>query len=293
MDTRFTELRLRSERVLNPQGVALRREYLVRQRPVILMGRGKSGTRLLAWACTKLNIELGTSETLATGDIDYRPLREVLRALARRNLDVRTMEQLRTAELNLFQKSAYEASRWLRGRTGRDRGWGWKWPETYLITPYVYKTFPQGRYIHMVRDGRDIAFKHHSTDDATRKLGRTILRYLDVHNEPRHLQNAASWEFQVKGYREFAAEIPAAQRFDMTYEEFCRDPMQLMERIAEFLEVPMTDACRDYIRTTTTSAQISQYQDADQEQIAEVEARIGPTLTALGYPLSTDSKSGA
>ena len=290
MDRTFTEVRCRLERRLSPGHGAARRDFLRRQRPVILMGRGKSGTRLMAWACAKLGLSLGTTETLPAGDIDHRPFREVIKALARRNLDVQTLGELREAELILFQKSAYEALHWLRRQPGGERGWGWKWPETYLIAPYVFATFPHGRYIHMVRDGRDIAFKHHSTDDASRKLGRAVLAHLDMSAAPRYLQNAVSWEFQVNIYRTFAQVIPPAQRFEMTYEQFCSDPQGMMQRIAEFLQVPMTDACRAYIDGTLTSGQIAQYRDADPAHLAAVEARIGPTLRALGYTLSTPAE---
>lgn len=291
MDRTLTAFRCWLERGLSPRRNEARREFLRQQRPVILMGRGKSGTRLMAWACSKLGLSLGTSASLPAGDIDHRPFREVIKVLARRNLDVQTLGEVREAELILFQKSAYEAAHWLRLQPGGEHGWGWKWPETYLLAPYVFATFPHGRYIHMVRDGRDIAFKHHSTDDASRKLGRAVLAHLGVSGAPRYLQNAVSWEFQVNSYRTFAQVIPPAQRFEMTYEQFCSDPQGMMQRIAEFLHLPMTDACRAYIDGTLTAGQIAQYRDADPVQLAAVEARIGPTLKALGYHLSMPAGS--
>jgi hypothetical protein len=35
--------------------------------------------------------------------------------------------------------------------------WGWKLCETTLILPLLAALFPTGRYIHLVRDGRDVA----------------------------------------------------------------------------------------------------------------------------------------
>jgi hypothetical protein len=49
------------ESVLAPQRIVDRRERLAVEHPVILMGRGKSGTRLLAWACTALGVAIGAS----------------------------------------------------------------------------------------------------------------------------------------------------------------------------------------------------------------------------------------
>lgn len=284
MDRTFTRARLIVDRTLSPNLLEARAEFLKCQSPVILMGRGKSGTRLMSWACAKLGLSLGTTPRLPAGDLAHRPFREVVKGLARRNLDVAREEALRDNELNLFRKSAYEACKWLRGEHPDAVGWGWKWPETYLILPYVYRTFPQGRYVHMIRDGRDVAFKRHSTDDPARPLGRMLIERLGVQGKPRYLQAAASWEFQVRRYVEFSRqEIPAENRFEMSYEEFCREPVALMNRLADFLGIPMTEACRDYVAGTLTDAQIGQHHDADPAQLREVEAQIGPLLSELGY----------
>jgi len=37
-------------------------------------------------------------------------------------------------------------------------GWGWKHPHSYLLLPYLRRHFPGLRFVHVVRDGRDMAF---------------------------------------------------------------------------------------------------------------------------------------
>jgi len=286
MDRTFTTARLLLDRVLSPERLESRAAFLQTQAPVILMGRGKSGTRLMAWACSHLGLSLGTTPRLPAGDLDHQGFREVCKRLARRNLDVAEPEQVRPRELALFQKAAYEACRWLRFNDPQGVGWGWKWPETYLLMPYVFRTFPQARYVHMVRDGRDVAFKRHSTDDPERPLGRMLIDHLGVAGQPRDIQAAASWEFQVRRYLSFAdAHVPAAQRFEMTYEQFCSKPEETMEQLARFLGIPMTDACRHYVHDTLTDGQIAQYRNADPARVQAVEARIAPLLQQLGYRL--------
>jgi hypothetical protein len=53
-------------------------------------------------------------------------------------------------------------------------------------SPYITKTFPHARYMHMVHDGRDIAFKYHLTDDPKRKLGNRILTLQNALTLPYH-----------------------------------------------------------------------------------------------------------
>src|SRR5438105_162968 len=60
------------------------------EHPVIIMGRGKSGTRLLAWACTALGVATGATQRRPSGDIEHHYFRQTVRTLARRNLTART-----------------------------------------------------------------------------------------------------------------------------------------------------------------------------------------------------------
>src|SRR5262245_25921321 len=125
-----------------------REAMLAQFRPVILLGRGHSGTRLLAWACSKLGLQLGFGEGRATGDAEDEQFRKAIKALALTNVGITRLEQIREDELSRFQHAVagYYA------RLGQPQGgWGWKFPETYLITPYITRTFPHARYVHMVR----------------------------------------------------------------------------------------------------------------------------------------------
>jgi hypothetical protein len=113
-----------------------------------------------------------------------------------------------------------------------------------------------------------------------------LIDHLGVAGQPRDIQAAASWEFQVRRYLSFAdAHVPAAQRFEMTYEQFCSKPEETMEQLARFLGIPMTDACRHYVHDTLTDGQIAQYRNADPARVQAVEARIAPLLQQLGYRL--------
>jgi len=166
---------------------------------------------------------------------------------------------------------------------GALHGWGWKWPETYLIGPYLHATFPQARYLHLVRDGRDLAFKTHLTDDPRRKLGRALLGHIGALGQPRYLQAAQSWAFQVARYRALCEEIPPENNLEMRYEALCEDPMREMQRVADFMGVPMNDACRTYVKESVSEGEIGQYRGADPAKISQVEAAIGPELRAWGY----------
>jgi hypothetical protein len=253
---------------------------LAGQTPVVLMGRGHSGTRVLAWICTHLGIALGTSEDLATGDAEDEQFTEEIKAVALHDLGSKSDGKLQERALRRFQKAVagyYE-------RLGRPAGWwGWKFPETYLITPYIAATFPRARYLHLVRDGRDLAFKHHLTDDPRRKLGRTLLREAGALDLPHHLQAAISWAFQVDRFDAFRAHLPPAQVFDVKFEQLCEQPAEQTARLCAFLNLPLTESCRTYLRDEINTGKIRQYREADPQLVREVEQRVAPTLRRYGY----------
>lgn len=278
---------LRLERLLLPARAEARAEALAREAPLVVMGRGKSGTRLLAFACHHLGLAMGTSGGLGTGDIAHAGFRNAVKALALQHFAAEA-DAVPPEALQRFQAAAARMLPWLRRHEDAGAGWGWKWPETYLIAPIVHAAFPRARFVHLVRDGREIAFNRHLTDDPRRPLGRRLLRHIGALEAPRHLQAARSWQFQVERYRAYAeAHIPAEQRLELTYEALCRDPAGQMARVAALVGVPMTEACRAFVTGSLTVEHLGRYRTRDPRLVAEVEAAIGGTLQALGYPLST------
>jgi len=250
------------------------------ERPVVVMGRGHSGTRVLAWALEALGVRMGTLEAKPTGDVQDRRFTRAIKRLAERSLARPALAEAPPGELRRFRRAAASYLDWLGERGDH---WGWKFPETYLIGPVVDAVFPKARYIHMVRDGRDLAFKEHLTDDSGRRLGRTLLERLDVLDAPHFLQAAHSWDFQVGRFCEFERERLGARCHRLHFEALCREPLPTMQAVADFLGVEMTAACRDYVEANLRADKLAQHRGEDPEQVAQVEAIIAPTLRACGY----------
>jgi hypothetical protein len=272
-----------------------RRARLAAERPVVIMGRGHSGTRVLAWALEELGVRLGTLAEKDTGDAQDRRFTRRIKRLARRALRRDPLAPPTRFEIWRFARRAEQFRAWIAAHPPAnaepERAWGWKFPETYLIGPLVDAVFPQALYVHMVRDGRDLAFKEHLTDDADRRLGRALLGELDALEAPHHLQAALSWDFQVRRFDRFAEGL-GERCLRLRFEDLIADPEPAMERVAAFLGLPMNERCRAYLRANLRRGKVSQHRSEDPARVAEVEARIAPTLRAWGYPLRQTSGGG-
>jgi hypothetical protein len=263
-----------------------RREQLARQSPVVIMGRGHSGTRLLAGILLHLGVDLNADLARhRSGDMLDRSFKQHIRTVASRSVDPLRFGQLGFRSLNRFQKAAWAYYRRLDPGT---RPWGWKFPETYLLGPYVRATFPRARYLHLLRDGRDLAFKHHLTDMPQHRLARAILRQQRALGQPHHLQAAKSWALQVELFDRFRQELDDGQLLEIRFERLLAAPLDEAGRICRYLGLDMTEACLDYLGTAIDRGKTAQYLQEDPRLVAEVESAIGSVLERFGYPVRGD-----
>ena len=263
---------------------ATRRQELKEMQPVVVMARGHSGTRVLAQVLNLLNVQMWSDQQRQSGDTDRR-LSRTIKEIVKKDTFITAEEQYQSSSRNMFEKAVYNYYQ----RLGHPRSdWGWKFPETYLIAPLVYTIFPRAKFIHFVRDGRDIAFKNHLTDDPARKVGRKILKRLNAMNKPNHIQTALSWKFQVESFNHFKQKLSREQLLELTFENLCIRPQASVGELCDFLNTPLTKQCEDYLNNEINAAKVRQYQENDPARVIEVEHVIKDTLLRYGYELTAE-----
>ena len=209
-----------------------------------------------------------------------------------------------------FQASAAEFSEGLAGRTRRDvisrlfelytarHGkirWGDKTPEHTLFLPEILKVFPDAQFIHLVRDGRDVA----------ESLARMFFGPVTID------QKAAFWRRYVFAVRDFKKGLPPGQFLEIRYEELARSPGPVLAAVYRFLEeevvgppasLPDTHLKRVYLRTDDGSHQSLRLPVTDDKvgifknrlkprEIEIFESIAGDALLYYGYPLVSSGKS--
>ncbi len=244
--------------------------------PVVLGGSGGSGTRLVAELCLLAGYDMGTRlnksyDALAfarfyTTWVNPYLLRE---AIPLGPGQLRKMEAQFRRCLVRFRGPMQGASRW-----------GWKNPRAMLMLPFLDASFSALKFVHVVRDGRDMAYS--SNQNQPREHGEALLG-TDYEGLPKPLFAIAFWSQANRVAARYGEEVMGDRYLRLRYEDLCLDPRAAVERLADFLEVTPTDRPTMMALPRATGS-IGRWRDVAPEERAEL-LRLGRVgLDYFGYP---------
>ena len=273
---RSAALQLRAaRRIVRLHGASLRRGFEpLDGRVVFVVGSPRSGTTFLARAIGSL-----------PGFVD---LGEVA--------------PLKAAVPELYGKPDAEAAQRIRGilivtrrlaLVGRRRAVE-QTPETAFVARAAALAFPEARFVHIVRDGRDVACSllergwlsagRGGGDDAGLPYGARPRFWVETGREQDFAASSdarrAVWAW--RRYVSAAREAPGECLHELRYERLAADPAGVAADLASFLDVPV-----DALATSLLGAHdmsVGRWsRDLSPEDLAEVEEECGDLLQQLGY----------
>jgi len=111
--------------------------------------------------------------------------------------------------------------------------WGDKTPSFFRMVPDLKTLFPNAKFIHIVRDGRDV--------------------YLSLRNREKGRKNIAvaayEWSYKIQKVRDQFRSLPDDRHFEVRYESLVSDPESSARKICKFLclefEPEMLDFWKD------------------------------------------------
>ncbi|RMD93448.1 MAG: sulfotransferase [Calditrichaeota bacterium] len=119
------------------------------------------------------------------------------------------------------------------GYDGHSR-WGFKDPRTCVLLPLYLKIFPRAQLVHIVRNAEDVA----ASLAANEKRGVGV-------QEDRAFWKSL-WQQYVDRVRQYGQQHP--QYFELTYEDFCRQPVPVVTQIFDYLGIPFTAKAEQFLR---------------------------------------------
>lgn len=285
-------------------------------RPIMLLGTGRSGTTLamrltashpdLAWVSQYTNRFAGRPELAMVNRLqDFEPLRRVLpldwkltpqpretirftqhvtdgmftqpRELAVADVTPATRERYRRAVLKHLHWQGKR--RFLQKHTGFPR------------THYLREIFPDARFVHVLRDGRAVAnsMLHVAWWDGTMKSwwwGPMPPEYEEEYRasgeEPIVLA-AIVWKRLVDLIGPAMAELPPEQSLTVRYDALVRDTASEMARLAEFCGLEPSDRFERRVRRFAVADADDKWKRLPRDQRELLEASLADHLERLGF----------
>jgi sulfotransferase family protein len=276
---------------------------------VFIVGCPRSGTTLLRRivdahpdvAITKEThwiVRLLESEHAASPDAPVTPelLARLLshRRFARLELDPRRLEALVARDESVSYTELVTAVYDLYGEQRGKRLVGDKTPRYVRHILTLHGLWPQARFVHLIRDGRDVCLSVQNWDKDNRFVAR-----ISTFDEDPVSTIALWWEQLVRLGREAGAALPAELYREVRYEKLVTDPAEECRKLCEFLAVPFEERMVRFHEGRTrddpgldaksswrpiTPGLRSWRTEMPEGDVERFEAVAGDLLDDLGYP---------
>lgn len=116
---------------------------------------------------------------------------------------------------------------------GKSR-WADKTPENIIAVPFLYRLFPNAKFVHIFRDGRDVAL-------STQKGQWATLNFQKQKVKNNYANALRRWSHWIEKFQDDAEQMGITYH-SMRYEDLVCSPKEEMQKLLEFLEVGWSDA---------------------------------------------------
>jgi hypothetical protein len=256
--------------------------------PVIVFNKSHSGSRVLTRALAACGVFMGSRLNVSEDALDIQPLVEHL--IEFHYPDYQRLFSEGDPQLFAALVPAIEAH--LKDRPPGMR-WGWKLSETGYALPLFARLFPDAWFIHLVRDGRDVAFSHFRapTDAILRKAhfgsaGTTSYRGVPAseigYEAAPHVFNARLWVESVTAARAYGAML-GPRYLETRYETLTGDFTAEIGRIARWAQLTPTAEALGAVARSIQTDKVGKHRSAPPAALVEALSVLEPTLSAFGY----------
>lgn len=159
------------------------------------------------------------------------------------------------------------------------RRWGWKEPRSIYLLAFFDRAVPTLRYVHFVRDGRDMAFSDNLTQLV--KHGSAALDP-DLLKLKKPLQAIALWNLVNVRAADYGEAVLGERYLRVRFEDLCAEPEDTVKRVFDFFGLAGDAAAiaRAEVAPPTT---LGRWQREKKDTVRALEEHGSPALTRFGY----------
>ena len=250
--------------------------------PLVIGATGGSGTRVVARIAKHAGYCFGTNLNGAEDALDFLPFHDrwvnVLLGARRRHRTLSREDAHRMTRE--FQEVLTRYRSTITGSNAPLQFWGWKAPRSIYLMAFLHEQFPALKYIHVLRDGRDMAFSRNQNQ--LRKHGHQLLSWRERWFEGAPVRSLLLWD-RVNRHAADYGETRLRQGYlAVRFEDLCRAPGETTRRILRFLESSL-DAEAIARQEIAPPNSLGRWREAPPEVRARFERVAGATLRRFGY----------
>jgi hypothetical protein len=205
--------------------------------PVVIFGTGGSGTRSLAKVVESAGYFMGTDLTRAMDSLDIAGFfdRWINRYVGESVWVDRVLkgppfgDEPVSSEMRSDFGLAIERHR--DGLSDKGAPWGWKGPRTMFVLPFLHHTYPCMMVIHLVRDGRDMAYSENQRQ--LRDHGSGVLSAED-RELPWPVQSIKLWSRINLAAARYCEQLLPGKYLRVRFEDLCSDPPASVAKLLDF-----------------------------------------------------------
>jgi hypothetical protein len=179
--------------------------------------------------------------------------------------------------------AAHPALTWLRSRWpglthSGSRRWGWKEPRSIFLLPFLHAQFPRMQFLHVVRDGRDMAYS--GNQNQLNKHGHCLLGP-DEDSLARPIRTALLWTRINLMAADYGERVLRNAYLRIRYEDLCADSRPSIDRILRFVGGGGNpDLLAEEVRPP---ASLGRWRSEDEATVAELTRLTAPARLRFGW----------
>lgn len=214
--------------------------------PIFIGGSGGSGTRVFLRILQEMGIFMGLNlEDKTIKGLDSIPFRLQFA----RNWKRRFAQQEKVSLSNYeYSKAVIDLKKAIvlhrEGIPDYYQPWGLKIPISALFLPFLHQQNPKMKFIHVVRDGRDMAFSERNG---------FLLNWGDIYLDDYHtkiihlsfpVQMAIMWNKLNTRTADYGEQNLKEHYLRIRFEDLCFDPERILKLMIEFINPPIRNINR-------------------------------------------------